>query len=154
MLSEAKCAKSFSNNFSKSYEVFLLEPLYIVHRFLKYVLLENKALQLDIYCLKATWTSNSRVYSFHSNTKFHAKYSNAIFGDQFIDNRCLKYLRNWVGCEFWEFAFQTSSMTHFKHEIPIWALVRKNLLSPVSKQNRHTWAVSHFINRLSVPLNL
>ena len=54
----------------------------------------------------------------------------------FIGNRYLRYLGNRVGCEFKEFAFQTSSKTHFIHEIPIWALVWKNLLSPVSKQKQ------------------
>ena len=57
-------------------------------------MLENKAFQLDIYFLEANFTSNFRVYSFHSNTKLYAKYSNAIFGDQFIGNRYIKYLRN------------------------------------------------------------
>ena len=83
MLSETKCTKTFSSNFSKRYEVFLLNLLYIVHRWLKYVLLENEAFQLDIYFLEATWTSNIRVYSFYSNTKLYAKFSNAIFGDQY-----------------------------------------------------------------------
>ena len=48
-----------------------------------YVLLENKAFQLDFNFLEAAFTSNFRVYSFHSNTKLYANYSNAIFGDQF-----------------------------------------------------------------------
>ena len=48
-----------------------------------YVLLESKAFQLEIYFLEAAFTSNFRVYSFHNNTKLYAKYSNAIFGDQF-----------------------------------------------------------------------
>ena len=46
-------------------------------------MLENKTFQLDIYFLEATLISHFRVYSFHSNTKLYAKYSNAIFGDQF-----------------------------------------------------------------------
>ena len=46
-------------------------------------MLENKAFPLDIYFFEATWTSNFKVYSFHSNTKLYAKYSNAVFGDQF-----------------------------------------------------------------------
>ena len=54
----------------------------------------------------------------------------------FISDRYLKYLWNWVGYEFWEFIFQNSSKIHFIHEIPIWALVWKNLLSPVSKQKQ------------------
>ena len=41
----------------------------------------------------------------------------------FIGDRYLKYLRNGVVCEFYEFVFQNSSKTHFIHEIPIWALV-------------------------------
>ena len=50
---------------------------------MKYALLENKAFQLDIFFLEATWTSTFKVYSFHSNTKLYTKYPNAIFGDQF-----------------------------------------------------------------------
>ena len=89
---------------------------------------------MDIYFLEATWTSQFRVYSYHCNTKLYAKYSNAIFGDQFywrstlncmqntqmqylvfifIGDWYLKYLRNWVGSEFWEFVFQTSPQDTF-----------------------------------------
>ena len=64
--------------------------LYIVHRYLKYILLEHKALQSDIYFLEATLTSNFMVYSFHSNTKSYTKYSNAIFGDQFYRRLIVK----------------------------------------------------------------
>ena len=46
-------------------------------------MLEYKAFQFDIYILEATWTSNFRVYSFHSNTKLYVKYSIAIFGNRF-----------------------------------------------------------------------
>ena len=53
-------------------------------------MLENKAVQLDINFLEATLTSNFRVYSFHSNTKLYAKYSNAIFVGQFYQQKILK----------------------------------------------------------------
>ena len=58
MLSETKCTKSFSDDFSKRYEVFLLELFYILYidtcNYVKFVLLENKAFLLDIYFLEAT----------------------------------------------------------------------------------------------------
>ena len=41
----------------------------LINKHTKCVLSENKAFQLDIYILEATWTSNFRVYRFHSNTK-------------------------------------------------------------------------------------
>ena len=68
----------------KNMTFFSWNLLYIGHRSLTYVLLANKAFKLDIYFLEATFTSNFRVYSFHSNTKLYVKYSNAIFGDQFF----------------------------------------------------------------------
>ena len=65
-------------------EVFLLKPVIICWNNSSSVfLLENKAFPLDIYILKATWTSIVRVYSFQGNTKLYAKHMNAIFGDQF-----------------------------------------------------------------------
>ena len=67
----------------KDMKFFSWNILYIVHKYSLCVLLENKAIQLDIYFLEATWTSNFRIYSFHRKTKLYAKYSNAIFGDQF-----------------------------------------------------------------------
>ena len=54
MLFEAKCTKSFSNNFSKATKFFSWNLLYIVHIYLKHVLLENKSFQLDIYVLGPT----------------------------------------------------------------------------------------------------
>ena len=53
-------------------------------------MLENKAFKLDIEFLEATSTSNFRVYSFHSNTKLYANYSNAIFGNQFYQRLIFK----------------------------------------------------------------
>ena len=83
MLSETKCTKSLSNNFCKRYEVFISEPFVYCTQITKVYSLENKAFQMDIYFLEATGTLNFRVYSFHSNIKLYAKYTNAIFDDQF-----------------------------------------------------------------------
>ena len=55
---------------------FLKELIIIVHKKVKCVLLENKAVRLDVN------ESNLRVYSFQVNTKLYAKHMNAIFGDQ------------------------------------------------------------------------
>ena len=75
---------NLSQTFSlKGMKFFSGNLLYIVHRCLKCVLLENKAFQVAIYFLETTLTSTFRDHSFHSNTKLYAKYSNAIFGDQF-----------------------------------------------------------------------
>ena len=38
--------------------------------------------------------SNLRVYSFQGNTKLHAKYMKAIFGDQFYRQYILKISKN------------------------------------------------------------
>ena len=77
-----------------------------------------------------------------------------IFDDQFCRRYILKYLRTLVGCEFWEWVFHYSSKTHFKHGIPIWALVWENLLSPVVKQTQTHRSCFYLNNRLNVLLNL
>ena len=50
--------------------------------------------------------------------------------------------------------FNFFSKTHFKHVIPIWACVWKNLLSPVSKQKQAQIGCFSLNIRLNVPLNL
>ena len=61
---------------------------------LKYVLLENKPVQSDIFFLEVTLTPNFRVYSFQDNTKLYAKNMNAIFGDPFYRRYILKMSKN------------------------------------------------------------
>ena len=127
VLSETKCTKPFSNNFSKRYKDFLLEPLIYHTCIIKVCSVRNEACQLDIYFSEATWSSNFRVYSFHMNTKLYAKYSNAKVGDQFHRQQILKVSKKLIWLWVLRFFFQNSSKTHFIHEIPIWAVVWKNL---------------------------
>ena len=54
--------------------------LCIVRKYFKFVLLENKAFQLDFYYLEAILKLNLEFYSFQGNTKLYAKYINAIIG--------------------------------------------------------------------------
>ena len=56
--------------------------------------MENKAFHLDIYFLETMLASNFRVYSFNSNTKLHAKYTDAIFGIQFYRRYILSISKN------------------------------------------------------------
>ena len=71
------CSQTIS--FKKTF--FSWNLLYIVHKLIKYFLLENS---ITVGNLLFRSNSHFRVHSFQSSTKLYAKYMNVIFGDQFF----------------------------------------------------------------------
>ena len=137
-------------------EVFLLIPIinYWNNSFSVF-LLEKKAFPLDIYFLKATWTSNVRVYSFQSNTKLYAKHMNAIFGDQFYRRYILKISQKlgllwYLKFDFPQFVHDTfyAGNTH----------LGTSMVELIKPSRQAKWGTQnlffHVFNRKNVSLNL